>query len=271
MVIGMRRLWLIYLKLVDIGTQVTFQYRLIHLFWLIGMLFEPIIYLVMWTTLADEQGGSLAGYTTGSLAGYYIAWTLVRQWNIALTPFGFEQRVRNGELNPHLLRPIHPFHYDLADFITMRIIGTLYWIPVGGVLIWLFQPTFAVDGAIIGLFAVSLVLSFVMRFVLVYALGMAVFWTTRVSALFNLYFAIETILSGRLVPQALLPSWAQELGWWLPFRWSFGFPIELIIGKLSYAEIWQGFAFQIGWLIVATIVFRVLWNAGIKRYGAVGA
>ena len=267
----MRQFWEIYRKLILTSTLEMLQYRLGNLFWLLGMVFEPMIYLVMWSALATEKGGSIAGYTAGNLAAYYIAWTLVRQWNIALTPYGFEQRVREGGLTPLLLRPLHPFHYDLTSFIAMRFVGTLYWIPIGGALWWLFTPAFPGGWVTVGIFCVSLVLSFLMRFVLVYALGMVSFWTTRVSAIFNLYFAVETILSGRLVPQALLPEWAQQIANVLPFRWSFGFPIEVIIGKLTLPEMVLGLGIQLGWLAVATVLFVAGWNAGIKRYSAVGA
>ena len=267
----MRLLWDVYRKMVMTSALQMLQYRLGNLFSLLGMVFEPMIYLVMWSALANENGGSIAGYTAGNLAAYYIAWTLVRQWNIALTPFGFEQRVREGGLTPLLLRPLHPFHYDMAGFIALRIVGTLYWIPIGVALWWLFSPVYPGGWLTLVIFAVSLVLSFLMRFVLVYALGMVSFWTTRVSAIFNLYFAVETILSGRLVPQALLPEWAQRIAYVLPFRWSFGFPIEVIIGKLTLPEMVLGLGIQLGWLALATVLFVVGWNAGIKRYSAVGA
>lgn len=269
--IPMKQLWSVYCALTSVSVQLMLQYRLTNLFWLLGMLFEPCISLVIWSTVATQNGGAVAGYTTASLTGYYIAWTLVRQWNIALTPFGFEQRVRQGQLSPLLLRPLHPFHYDLADFIALRIVGTLYWLPIGVVMVVWLKPDLSHDPLTILLFCVSLVFSFLMRFVFVYALGMIVFWTTRVSAVFNLYFALETILSGRLVPQALLPTWAQQLAVWLPFRWSFGFPIEIIIGKLSIPQILQGMGIQVLWGIIATVAFMVLWHAGIKRYSAVGA
>ena len=45
--------------------QSQFQYRVATYFWLIGMLAEPIVYLVVWTTIADQQGGSVQGITAG--------------------------------------------------------------------------------------------------------------------------------------------------------------------------------------------------------------
>ena len=62
--------------------QSQFQYRAATYFWMIGMLAEPIVYLVVWTTIADQQGGSVQGITTGEFAAYYIVWTLVRNMNI---------------------------------------------------------------------------------------------------------------------------------------------------------------------------------------------
>jgi len=56
--------------------QSEFQYRAATYFWMIGMLAEPIVYLVVWTTIAEQQGGSVQGITTGEFAAYYIVWTL---------------------------------------------------------------------------------------------------------------------------------------------------------------------------------------------------
>ena len=65
--------------------QSEFQYRAATYFWMIGMLAEPIVYLVVWTTIAEQQGGSVQGITTGEFAAYYIVWTLVRWLNTGRT------------------------------------------------------------------------------------------------------------------------------------------------------------------------------------------
>jgi ABC-2 type transport system permease protein len=41
--------------------QSNFQYRVATYMWLVGMLAEPIVYLVVWTTIAEQQGGSVQG------------------------------------------------------------------------------------------------------------------------------------------------------------------------------------------------------------------
>ena len=56
----------------------------------------------------DQQGGSVQGLTAGYFAAYYIVWTLVRNMNIVFGAPFWEYRIREGELNKDLLRPVLP-------------------------------------------------------------------------------------------------------------------------------------------------------------------
>jgi ABC-2 type transport system permease protein len=49
-----------------------------------------------------------------------------------------------------------------------------------------------------------------------------------------------------------------------------GFPVELLTGHLSPAEIVLGFSIQVGWLLAAVILYRVVWRNGLRHYSAVG-
>ena len=63
--------------------------------------------------------------------------------------------------------------------------------------------------------------------------GLSAFWFTRVAGVSYLVQIGTTLVGGRLVPLELLPHWADTLSFVLPFRWAFGFPIEVIIGPIS--------------------------------------
>ena len=250
---------------------VMFQYRVRQLFWLLGMIAEPVIYLVVWTTVARARGSEVGGYTAGEFAAYYIAWTLVRHMNIALTPYAFEDRIRRGRLSAELLRPLHPLHLDLAWFLGMKVVTFALWLPIAALLALIFHPTLNPElWQVVG-FLIALVTAFIMRFVILWALGLATFWITRVSALFELFFTAELLLSGRLVPLSLLPGWAQQIANLLPFRWVFGFQIELLFGRLTPQEMVIGFAAQVFWFLFGLGMVHLLWRAGLRRYSAVGA
>ena len=139
----------------EITTQ--FQYRAATYFYMLGMVAEPVIYLVVWTTIAEESGGTVGGLTAGEFAAYYIVWTLVRNMNLVFTPYGWEWRIREGELSGELLRPLHPHplrHRGLRGVEGRR--GSLFYLPIGVALTLLFDPTFDFRRAEIAVFAVAI-------------------------------------------------------------------------------------------------------------------
>jgi ABC-2 type transport system permease protein len=91
-----------------------------------------------------------------------------------------------------------------------------------------------------------------------------------VGALYELFFAFELVLSGRLVPMPLMPAWVQTLASYLPFQWTFFFPIEALVGSLAPAELLRGLAMQLLWMVIGTLAVNVLWKFGIRRFSAVG-
>ena len=107
---------------------------------MLGMIAEPVIYLVVWTTIADQHGGSVHGLTAGYFAAYYIVWTLVRNMNIVFGAPFWEHRIREGELNRDLLRPVLPLHYDIAYFAGWKVVVIVLWIPLAIALSFLFDP-----------------------------------------------------------------------------------------------------------------------------------
>jgi ABC-2 type transport system permease protein len=250
--------------------QSQFQYRAATYMYLLGMVAEPVIYLVVWSTIAAEQGGTVGGITPGEFAAYYIVWTLVRTMNIVFTPYGWEWRIREGQLSGQLLRPLHPIHYDIAGFAGGKIPWLVYYLPIAVVLTLIFHPTFDVRPAEIAVFLVAIWGAYLIRTFNQTALGLVCFWTTRVGALFSLYIVLELLLSGRLVPLSLMPEWAQVLAWLLPFRWTFYFPIEALVGDLSDAQLLGGLGMQLLWTLVGIGIFSLVWRRAIRRYSAVG-
>ncbi|NUT54452.1 MAG: ABC transporter permease [Thermoleophilia bacterium] len=238
--------------------------------WLVGMLAEPIVYLVVWTTIAEDHGGQIQGISTGQFAAYYIVWTLVRNMNIVFTPYGWEWRIREGELSAALLRPLHPLHDDLAGFAGWKVVTIVLWLPIAAVLWLAFDPVLDPTLLEVGVFSLAIWGAYLIRTMFLTTLGMVTFWTTRVSALFELFIALELLLSGRLVPLPLMPDWAETVANVLPFKWSFYVPIDALVGDMSTAELLGGLAAQLAWIVVLTALTMFVWRFAVRRYSAVG-
>jgi ABC-2 type transport system permease protein len=260
----------LYVATMRMAIQTQIQYRAANYFYMFGMIAEPIIYLVVWTTIAEQQGGSVQGLTVGYFAAYYIVWTLVRNMNIVFGAPYWEYRIREGELSRDLLRPVLPLHYDIAYFAGWKFVVILFWIPLAVGLSLVFDPTLDPRAFEILVFAVAIWGAYLIRTMLQESLGMLCFWTTRGAAIFDLYMTTELLLSGRLVPLPLMPDWVQDIARFLPFQYAFFFPIESLVGDLSNAELLRGLAAQLLWILIGLVIFRLVWRHAIRRYSAVG-
>ncbi len=266
----MRHLANILLAEYKLRLMADWQYRFQQSLGLMGLMFEAVIYLVVWTTVAESQGGEVGGFTTGELAGYYIGWMFVRNITTGWSPQWFEYRIREGDFNTSLLRPVHPFFPDISHMLAGKTTWLITLVPTMAILALVFQPEVNfVAWSLIAMLP-ALVLAFLLRYTLMYVWALTAFWTTRITALFELYFALEFFFSGRIAPLALLPEWAQTIALYLPFPWTFAFPLELMLGRLTPNEALFGFAMQALWLTIAVIAVRVIWRRAIRHYSAVG-
>jgi ABC-2 type transport system permease protein len=246
------------------------QYRAGITFQFLGKMAEPLVYLIVWTTVATQTGGSVGGYTANDFIVYFIAWTLVRQMTVAWDPYYMERRIRRGEFTPLLLRPIHPFYVDTMLMLAFKTVELVTLIPTILILTLIFQPVFSFPLWAVVTFIPALMLAFALRFTLNYALALTAFWTTRVTALFHLYFAVEFFLSGRIAPLTVLPIWAQQIANWLPFQWMFYFPLEVLLGRVSGEQLVSGFLMQLLWFGISILAVALTWRWGVKKYTAVG-
>ena len=64
-----------------------------------------------------------------------------------------------------------------------------------------------------------------------------------------------------------MPDWAQPLADVLPFKWTFGFPIEALIGQLSNADLLAGLATQALWIGIGAIALRSVAQGSQALFG----
>lgn len=251
------------------------QYRFAILIWAVWGFVGPLISLAVWS--AVSKGTAITNHANGAsfsqrdFAAYFLVYMIVGHLTMSWDAFEFAFRIQSGSLSPRLLKPLHPVHADIAANIAFKLCTSLMVLPAWILLFVLLHPTPPHSLGSLLLAVPAIVLAGLMRYIWQYSLAVIAFWTTRVEAINQFYFALDSFLAGRIAPLALMPGWLGLIAYYSPFRGMGSFPVELVLGRVPAVQILPGFALQLFWLGVGILVLRVLWEAGIKQYSAVGA
>ncbi|MCA9728332.1 MAG: ABC-2 family transporter protein [Candidatus Eisenbacteria bacterium] len=266
------RSWLsAYPAFLRISLLASIQYRASGAIWMIGSILEPLVYLTVWSTVARSQGGTVGGYSTAEFAAYYTALLLVNHMTFTWIMHEFQYRIQYGSFSFALLRPIHPIHADIAENLAFKAVQLAVILPAFVVLCLGFRPHFELSAWSLALFVPVLFCGFLLRFFLEWTLAMAAFWTTRVTAMNQIYFSLQMFLSGRVAPIALLPLWISDVARHLPFYYAIGFPVEIALGRLTPDQAWRGALLQLGWLALMGTTIALVWRRAARRFTAVGS
>ena len=134
-------------------------------------------------------------------------------------------------------------------------------IPAALLLALVLRPELHTHAAEVALFVPALMLAWLLRFFWGYWLALLAFWATRADALLAVQDALVFLLAGQVAPMVLLPG---------RFRHWRGAAVPLH-GRLSGrsadgaadgGELVRRLRLQIGWLLVAIVLYRLVWRVG---------
>jgi ABC-2 type transport system permease protein len=262
----------IFQRLWQVNWAEQWQYRANLIMYLLYWLVSPIIYLAVWTSIANSKG-SVNGLTASDFTTYYMTLLIVDQITSNIVIHTFAYKIQDGTLSGELVRPIHPMLTNaLINNIAFKVLTIMGFIPVWTLLFFLFKPDYSTVTFTGILLAIpAMIIGFFVGFLLSAAVTALAFWTTRVYSIHEFYYALILLFSGQFVPLTLMPRLIQDIAQYLPFQLFIYYPIQLILGKLSSEQILRGYLMGAIWLAVAITLFNLVWRNGVKRFSAVGA
>lgn len=247
------------------------QYRISMVIWMIGMVLNPLVYLVVWTTVAHAGGGSVGTYSAHDFAAYFIVLMFVDHITFTWVIFNADFRIRQGQLSPLLLRPVHPINADMVENVSYKLLMFIVLLPAGAIMTVAFHPSIHPAPWQVFAFFPALALAAVLRFAVEWTISLVSFWVSRMAAIDQMYYVLVMFLSGQVAPLGLFPAPVRIVADVLPFRWMVAFPVELLLGRLTVHDTVVGFGALLAWLVVACFGLRLTWRAGLRQYSAVGA
>ena len=258
-----------YLRTFLLALQVEFSSRIKIFGWFLCCLIPSLILIMVWFAVLGERQ-SINGFTKGDFAVYYLFITI--GWYIVGGTFGQTtgRKIKNGMINTTLLKPYDVVLGQCIEEQAWKFISLLLSLPVMAVIIFLLKDIIHIQ--LSAMHAVLLVASLIfggINFALIQGLvGISAFWVTEVWPLDYLRNMLLSLFGGLLVPLALMPPAIRSLADFLPFKYMFYVPVSVLLSKSQNPYLDVGI--QVLFIGVLFMVYKLVWNSGVKKYEAVG-
>jgi ABC-2 type transport system permease protein len=252
-----------------IGFAEAVAYRAEFLVWMLTTTM-PLVMLALWTAVASE--GPFQQFDSTDFVAYYLSALIVRTLTSCWLVWEMNQEIRMGTLSLRLLRPTSPFLSWTANHLAAVPMRALLVLPIALIMLATTGGSrVASDPVVIALVPLSILGAWGITFAVNAAIGSLGMLMERSLAIWEVWLAGFAVMSGYLVPFALMPGWMQRAAEVLPFRYQLGFPVEMMIGMTDRAAALQGLAVQWGMVAILGTIAAIAWRAGLRRFEACGA
>ncbi|GCE21287.1 ABC-2 family transporter protein [Dictyobacter kobayashii] len=219
----------------------------------------PLLGLAIWTV-------ALPGSST--ISTYYIALLVSQLLTVSYEQHTFSNGIYAGELSHDLLKPQPVVLGPLGANIALRFWHIMIGLPLILLLELITHAHFALTDILFALPA--LLLAAILRFLFTYLLSLSAFWTEQAHGVAGFGETLLFLLGGSAVPIPLFPSNLRLWGEALPFRAMLGFPAEIVSEHLAPPALLLGYGWQLLWIILFLAGVMLAWQAGVRRYTAIG-
>ena len=262
-----------YAKAFELGVQTALEYRLNFLISLISAVYPIVIQVFLWTAIyGGSSESALYGYTYQQM----IAYTFLAGLAARLVHTGFEydimEEIKNGKYSTFLVQPMGYFPYRLSAYLGGKLpnLGMILLV-MAAVLIGLNAVWGVTVTAInVAIFLATLLLAIMLNFLIFYCFSAIAFWIVEIGFLFEGIRIVTILFSGGIFPLEVFGPTVMQVLNLLPFRYTVSFPLRVLNGQLTGAEIAQGVVMQVVWIALTAGLARLIWSLGGRRYVAVG-
>jgi len=262
-----------YSQIYKLGFKKAYQYRANFLIGLVSVIFPLIIQYFLWSGLFNSSAeNTVFGYTFSQMISYVFFASLTTK--IITTTFVYEINtdIKEGGFAKYLVKPISYFNYNLFSYLGEKS-GIMISSSVLIIAIWfiLNNPTSqAINIANLILFFIAMSIGLILNFVIFFGICSMSFWMIDASGAIFITTLVGTIVSGGIFPLDIFNEKVQFILHLLPFPYTSYFPVSILCGMIQQADLFQGFAMQIFWIIVCSAIAKIAWSIGTKKFVSIG-
>ena len=244
--------------------------------------FLPIVtQIFLWRAIfavsSDNPVGSIHRYTYSSMIAYYLLANVGRAFSSMPGLAGSMAReVREGTVKRYLTQPVDMLGYLFWARLAHKLVYYAVAAVPFAIVFWICRGFFeqTPDAVTVAGFIVSLVLAFLIGFLLETLIGLTAFWFLEVNSLIFIFMMLNYFLSGHMIPldyiSAHMPGPVQTLLQVLPFQYLAYFPATVMLNRYTHEQLFWSLAVGGAWVVGLAVLNRVVFNLGLRRYSAFG-
>lgn len=216
---------------------------------------------------------TLNGYSYHNMVAYYLLAMVGRAFSsMPGLATGIARDVRDGTIKKYLTQPVDLIGYLFWHRVAHKLVYYVVAIGPFALVFYLCRDYFSgwPDAFTVTAFLLSLLMAFLIGFLIESIIGLVSFWFLEVSSLIFIYMMINYFLSGHMIPLDWLPAPLSDWVQYLPFKYLAYLPAAIMLQRYDHAQLVQELSIEATWVIVLLIVNRIIFNRGVKQYGAFG-
>jgi ABC-2 type transport system permease protein len=199
---------------------------------------------------------------------------LVQAMIMVVLPFGWwdlMMTIRTGEVVSDLSKPCDFYWYWFSREVGRDFYYVLFrCIPTYLAGMLLFRFGWPADWHSWLAFALALPLGAMLGIAYRFLYNISAFWIIEARALGLLASVVALFFTGSYVPLPLFPTWLRTIADWLPFNGFMSLPAQVFMGKVSGYSLWFNLGRQAFWLVVLTLIVRLVSAIATRRVVAQG-
>lgn len=261
----MRRFWKRYCGFARCSMEMRMAYRMGFFFNWLSSLVGLLVSVFLWRVLFQAQS-TIQGYDWNQMILYALIVAFLNATLSMGTEMNLSEKILDGSIASDLTKPVDIQHMSFFQALGESAVEGGISLAVISVLAVLLTDLSAyADPVRLLLFALSLVLAFLLKFCLAYLGGLLCFFTSNGFGVVYLRQVITDIFSGAMLPLSFYPLWFQKISGVLPFQASVYLPTQIFLGRVEGTELAVTLLVQFAWVVVLWIGARFCFRLAVRK------
>jgi ABC-2 type transport system permease protein len=247
------------------AVQETMAYRTSYFVNILSQFVSYIAIFFLWKAIY-VSGPVIGNMGWSDMQGYLLISLFTSALISGSSEFRVSRAIWTGNIAVELVRPVD---YQRANFaitigngmaegVLVAAIGLVFAAAIG----FSTPPSRPVTWLY---FALAMIFSFTIKFLIVYIFGLFTFWTTSGMGLAWIRKGLTDFFSGAIIPLSFFPGWLQGIADFLPFRGIVFVPGTIFIEKMPEAQIYLSFALDIAWIVGLWYLAKLIWHFAMRK------